>query len=1147
MKNSKWMRFLLIVVSVAMVLSLFACGDKRGNEGETTTAAPEGTTAAPENTTVAGGETTTVAGGETTTVAGGETTTVAGGETTVAGGEDTTVAGGEDTTVAGGEDTTVAGGEDTTVAGGEDTTVAPDDVYAGNWHASIDVFLADVDGNLGDNVLAGDFSAVDTVIANANTNNHRGTTIIDVANVEYPSVNASCVFFGVGWIAVDGYDVENFVCNVYDADGNVLKTVALGLTDAEIGVVEHVSNNMNYAAGTVAHRLTVNLEAELIDLSDYDGQTVKVVYSIDVATTEYTIDLIEIEVVVPEAPAGEDTTVDGGEDTTVAGGEDTTVAGGEDTTVAGGEDTTVAGGEDTTVAGGEDTTVAGGEDTTVAPGPELGSEENPIEVMFTMNDEYTEGTATVTVPAGATYYFQSYGIGGMNLTINDGTPTPLSGNPRMPVVFSITNEGEAEAEYALAVSYPVGSMSNPAQLVIGENTAAIEAGNTQGYYFTYTAEKNGVLTLTFSSNVAGWMYVVNNMTINAYGDTQWSDSDPVVNPAVITVAAGDEIQIIVNTYDPADEWNAPAGTITITAAIADHPAGYISGAMIAGSVALDKGYEAIRHGDGSVTITNTIGSGADEALNITPYALSTQYVVIKYKATVDAKIQILAITASGTGANNYYSLAPIGDGNWHTVIVDISAIETYIVGETVTLFRLDLCEAAEGQSITIDSIKFVDNIDDVAGVLAGNKWQMFVTDTLKADGVTASSNGTSQSAGPMQSAAVNGTVLEFDGTWVAVSGYSAFKGLSYTVVDSEGNVTTARLSIGNERTDVSTHVINNEGYDPATKGYALPNRINLSKWANETVTLSFNLILDDAGHYIVIYVATVNVGDEVKEPIPGYADGETIKSIVSNGYTTTLNNDGSITVTQSGGADGAINLQSLAAAGTPKYVLIKYKTTDTAEIVIYATTAGQSHKENYVTLKTDGAWHIIAVDLEAVGSYVAGDVISLFRFDFNEGAANAGKSVTFDFIRLVENPSEVELEPGEKIVYSIASKNNIDFLYADGNEATNLKSSSTIAATTVKYVGWLAVAKKDLAGISYVVTDANGETTTVAVDATKGADPVQAAVSNLGEGTVGYSVNFTADLSAWAGQTVSLSVVAEAVDGVVAETYSVVVNVPAAQ
>ena len=62
-----------------------------------------------------------------------------------------------------------------------------------------------------------------------------------------------------------------------------------------------------------------------------------------------------------------------------------------------------------------------------------------------------------------------------------------------------------------------------------------------------------------------WSYTINNMTTCQYGDTQWSDSDPVVNPAEIAVAAGDEIQVIVNTYDPADRWNNPAGEITFTA------------------------------------------------------------------------------------------------------------------------------------------------------------------------------------------------------------------------------------------------------------------------------------------------------------------------------------------------------------------------------------------------------------------------------------------------------------------------------------------------------------------------------------------------------------------------------------------------------
>ena len=62
-----------------------------------------------------------------------------------------------------------------------------------------------------------------------------------------------------------------------------------------------------------------------------------------------------------------------------------------------------------------------------------------------------------------------------------------------------------------------------------------------------------------------WTYVINNMTTYQYGDTQWSDSDPVVAVATVEVEKGDEIRIMVNTYNPADEWNNPAGELTIKA------------------------------------------------------------------------------------------------------------------------------------------------------------------------------------------------------------------------------------------------------------------------------------------------------------------------------------------------------------------------------------------------------------------------------------------------------------------------------------------------------------------------------------------------------------------------------------------------------
>ena len=198
--------------------------------------------------------------------------------------------------------------------------------------------------------------------------------------------------------------------------------------------------------------------------------------------------------------------------------------------------------------------------------PEVGTEENPVEVTFEMNMTYTEGTATVTIPANTTYYCSAYGIGGMLLSINDGEGTMMSGNPRMPVIFPVENTTDAEATFTLVIRTPLGAMNNPAALADGANVANIAAGS-QGYFYTWTAPADGKLTVEISATT-GWTYAINNLTTSTYGDTQWSDSDPVVNPATLDVTKGDELQIMVNTYDPADQWNAPAGAVTVTTSFA---------------------------------------------------------------------------------------------------------------------------------------------------------------------------------------------------------------------------------------------------------------------------------------------------------------------------------------------------------------------------------------------------------------------------------------------------------------------------------------------------------------------------------------------------------------------------------------------------
>lgn len=151
----------------------------------------------------------------------------------------------------------------------------------------------------------------------------------------------------------------------------------------------------------------------------------------------------------------------------------------------------------------------------------------------------------------------------------DGTVS-IAINPGDQINIQVVAYPDASWNYPAAdvtlkgtIIYPVGSMMNPAALVIGENNAEIAEGNMEGYFYTWTAETSGTLVLTMPEG--NWMYAAHNVTAGVYGDNQWSDSEPVVNPAYVLVEKGDQVQVIVNNYDPANPWNTPAGTLSFTA------------------------------------------------------------------------------------------------------------------------------------------------------------------------------------------------------------------------------------------------------------------------------------------------------------------------------------------------------------------------------------------------------------------------------------------------------------------------------------------------------------------------------------------------------------------------------------------------------
>lgn len=199
-----------------------------------------------------------------------------------------------------------------------------------------------------------------------------------------------------------------------------------------------------------------------------------------------------------------------------------------------------------------------------------GTEPNPILL--------TDLSNTVTVPAGQTVYYHG-NFSGMLMTVSgegsyiyngetteiDGVAIPVDSGSfwGRDIVVAIVNDGETDAQYTINFVYPLGSKDNPATAVLGDNSATVAEG-TDGYFFIYTAEKTGTLVMTMPSG--NWQYTVNNLTTGVIGDLQDSSLDPVLNPYELKVTAGDEIQILVNTFNPEDVWTAPAGSVSFNLA-----------------------------------------------------------------------------------------------------------------------------------------------------------------------------------------------------------------------------------------------------------------------------------------------------------------------------------------------------------------------------------------------------------------------------------------------------------------------------------------------------------------------------------------------------------------------------------------------------
>ncbi len=219
--------------------------------------------------------------------------------------------------------------------------------------------------------------------------------------------------------------------------------------------------------------------------------------------------------------------------------------------------------------------------------PELGTEELPVELR--MADCPTQ---SLEIPGGSVLYYLLYDFGGATFTVTgenayvvvtgfdmeSGTTVvtcyePENGVVSVPVAtyYTTIQIGNADAEsavFTLDYYYPLGSEQNPQEMVIGKNVAKTERENWDGYNFTWTADCDGILTLTMPE--AAWMASVQNVNVDPWAE--WYDPSQG-NVITVSVRAGDVVLVNVNSFNGSI---VIGGDVTFTASVVyDHK--YVDG------------------------------------------------------------------------------------------------------------------------------------------------------------------------------------------------------------------------------------------------------------------------------------------------------------------------------------------------------------------------------------------------------------------------------------------------------------------------------------------------------------------------------------------------------------------------------------------
>lgn len=321
----------------------------------------------------------------------------------------------------------------------------------------------------------------------------------------------------------------------------------------------------------------------------------------------------------------------------------------------------------------------------------FGTEENPIWL--------TEQENTISLSAGETLHYAARADGAtMTLTggsvtvVHNGTTyTSENGTVNVPMknsemgvcTFAITNDTDAAATYQVSFAYPAGHLANPDGLIIGTNSAVLEA-DSSGYFYTWTAQ-TGILTITMGdANASGWLYCINNGDIHTS-----SDAEPVTSESIV-VNDEDVVQLVVNTCAESGV-TTPAGEVTFTAS------------FMPGSGTEESPYQLINKLETSVTVEagqTVYYQGKFTGMTFSLYGDNVS--VIHDDATHQAADGVISFTV--TGGDNYYpSVFGITNNSGETATYEMKI--TYPVGTYGNPESLKFDESNHA-NLTADSIGY---------------------------------------------------------------------------------------------------------------------------------------------------------------------------------------------------------------------------------------------------------------------------------------------------------------------------------------------------------------------------------------------------------------------------------------------------------